>query len=142
MTIFKKSLALLCAIAPLVSFGADATNSPAKPTLDIDSLFTNSVVAKGKGFSITRNQLDTEVIHIKAMYAAQGRQIGPIDAAALDEQVLDSLIGKQLVLAKATPEDRAKGRQEFDKAIEKIKSNAKLTDEQYAQRLNQQLSIL
>jgi parvulin-like peptidyl-prolyl isomerase len=137
-----RTFALLCAIAPLVSFGADATNSPAKPAIDVDTLFTNSVVAKGKGVSITRNQLDTEVIHIKAMYAAQGRQIGPMDSAALDEQVLESLIGKQLVLAKATTEDRAKGKQEFDKAIEKIKANAKLTPEQYDQRLNQQLSIL
>jgi peptidyl-prolyl cis-trans isomerase C len=147
MKSITKFLAVCCAAAPLIAFGASnpdssSSNAPVKPAVDIDSLFTNSVVAKGKGVSVTRNQLDNEVIRVKAMLAAQGRNVGAEDSAAVEDQVLDSLVGKQLVLDKATPEDRAKGKEEFNKAIEKIKSNSKLTEEEYNQRLNQQLRIL
>lgn len=141
-----KFFVVCCAAAPLICLGATndsgTSGSPVKPAMDIDSLFTNSVVAKGKGVSITRNQLDNEVIRVKAMLAAQGRNIGPEDSAAVEEQVLDSLVGKQLVLAKATPADREKGKEEFTKAIEKIKTSSKLTEDEYNQRLNQQLRLL
>jgi parvulin-like peptidyl-prolyl isomerase len=135
-----KSLVLVCAIAPLVAFGATnpGTNAPAKPVVDVDSLFTNSVVAKGKGVYVTRDQLDREVINSKAMFAQRGNPIGQ----DIDDQVLETLIGKQLVLSKATPEDRAKGKEEFNKTIEKIKTANKFNEEQFNQRLNQQLRLL
>lgn len=141
-------LALLVAAAPLAAFavtGDEAAPPPAaaaKPAVDADNLFTNSIVAKGNGVSISRNQLDDEIVRIKAMLAAQGRTPSPEDSASLDEQVLDSLIGKQLVLAKATDADKAKGREDFDKAIQRLKTSQNLTDEQYNQRLARQLSLL
>jgi len=148
MTKFKKALALICTAAPLAALAATpgdagSTNAaPPKPVVDSDSLFANSVVAKGKGVAITRSQLDDEIIRLKAVLAAQGRAPQAEDMSAMEDQVLDSLIGKQLILAKATDADKLKGKEEFDKAILKIKANAKITDEQYEQRLNQQLRLL
>jgi peptidyl-prolyl cis-trans isomerase C len=147
MTNIKKLLVLICAAAPLAAFAATSaesgqTNAVSKPAADGDGLFANSVVAKGKDVSITRSQLDDEIIRLKAVLAAQGRAPQPEEMAGMEDQVLDSLIGKQLILAKATDADRAKGKDDFEKAIQKIKTNAKITDEQYEQRLNQQLRLL
>ena len=148
MTKFKKALALICTAAPLAAFAAtsvDAGSTNAatpKPAVDADSLFANATIAKGKGVAITRSQLDDEIIRLKAVLAAQNRSPQPEEMAAMEDQVLDSLIGKQLLLARATAADTAKGKEEFDKAIQKIKTNAKITDEQYNQRLNQQLLLL
>jgi peptidyl-prolyl cis-trans isomerase C len=147
MTKIKKLLVLICAAAPLATFAATSaesgqTNAAPKPAADGDGLFANSVVAKGKDVSITRSQLDDEIIRLKAVLAAQGRAPQPEEMAGMEDQVLDSLIGKQLILAKATDADRVKGKEDFEKAILKIKTNAKITDEQYEQRLNQQLRLL
>ena len=148
MTKIKKLLVLICAAAPLAAFAVTSgepgqTNAAtAKPPVEADSLFANSTIAKGNGVSITRSQLDDEIIRLKAVLAAQGRSPQPEEMAAMEDQVLDSLIGKQLLLAKATEADRLKGKEDFDKAIQKIKANAKITEEQYNQRLNQQLRLL
>src|ERR1017187_6629223 len=148
MTKIKKLLFLICAAAPLAAFAVTSgepgqTNAAtAKPPVEADSLFANSTIAKGNGVSITRSQLDDEIIRLKAVLAAQGRSPQPQEIAAMEDQVLDSLIGKQLLLAKATEADRLKGKEDFDKAIQKIKANAKITEEQYNQRLNQQLRLL
>ena len=60
MTKITKSLALLCAVAPLATghvIGAD-TNAPAAKPVAAESLFTNTLVAKGAGVSVSRTQLD------------------------------------------------------------------------------------
>ena len=147
MTKITKSLALLCAVAPVAAFaaagGEAGTNTAAaKPAVAAESLFTNTLVAKGKGVSVSRAQLDDEIIRTKAVIAAQGRTISPEEMPMMEEQVLDKLVSQQLVLAKATAADRAKGKEEFDKTILRIKTNAKITDEQYDTRLNQQLRLL
>lgn len=144
MTKMTKSLALLCAVAPLAAFaatsGVTGTNLPA--AVSAESLFTNSLVAKGQGVSVSRTQLDDEIIRTKAMIAAQGRSVPTEEMPMMEEQVLEKLISQQIILAKATATDKAKGREEFEKAILKIKTGAKLTDEQYNTRLNQQLRLL
>ena len=147
MTKITKSLALLCATAPLAAFavtGGDAgANAPAlKPAVAAESLFTNTLVANGKDVSVSRSMLDDEIVRTKAVMAAQNRTISPEEMPVMETQVLDKLISQQLVLAKATSADKAKGKEEFDKTIVKIKTNAKISDEQYNTRLNQQLRLL
>jgi peptidyl-prolyl cis-trans isomerase C len=132
---------LLGVAAPLLAGGATAgqTNAgAASPLANPDTLFTNSVVAKGKGVSVTRAQLDEELIRLKANAAAQGRMLPP----NLEPQVLDGLITRQLVLAKATAADKAKGKEDFYDTLKKIKEAQKLTDEEFDQRLAQQLQLL
>ena len=146
MTKITKSLALLCAAAPLATFAVTSetgTNAPTiKAVVPAESLFNNTLVAKGKDVSVSRTQLDDEIVRTKAVIAAQNRTISPEEMPMMEEQVLDKLVSQQLILVKATSADRAKGKEEFEKTIQKIKTNAKITDEQYNTRLNQQLRLL
>lgn len=135
-------IVLLCS-APLMAFAVTpdkpaGTNAPAKPALSADSLFADSVVAKGKGVEVKRNELDSEVINGKAMYASRGMAA----PAELESQALRGLIIKQLILSKATDADRAKGKTAFQDNLEKLKKNSNLTEDEFKQKLNQQLLVL
>src|SRR4051812_41009746 len=89
---------LLCAIAPMAAFSVtpEPTNSMGKATPSLDALFGDAVVAKGKGVEIKRNDLDSSVVKLKAMYAAR-QQPAPAD---LEQAALKSLIIQQLILSK------------------------------------------
>jgi peptidyl-prolyl cis-trans isomerase C len=132
-----KSLILICAAAPLVIFGAtpDQAKTNSTSAKALDALFADSVVAKGKGVEVKRSELDSELTSTKAMLAAQGRQ-GPPD---LEQQALKSLIVKQLLLNKAGPEDRAKGKEEFLNKLTMLKTNNNLSDEDFDQKISHQL---
>src|SRR2546430_1913143 len=108
MTKITKSLALLCAVAPLISSAADSNAPAIKAVVPAESLFTNNLIAKGKDVSVTRNQLDDEIVRTKAVMAAQNRTISPEEMPILEEQVMDKLVSQQLILNKATAADRAK----------------------------------
>jgi parvulin-like peptidyl-prolyl isomerase len=119
---------------------ATATNS--KPVDVLTSLFGDPVIARGKGVEVKQSQLEGEMVRVKATLAAQGRTVSADDMAGIEAKVLNSLITKQLLLAKATAADKAQGREEFDKIEQQLKTSAKLTDEQFDQRLNQQLKLM
>src|ERR1017187_9301224 len=119
---------------------ATATNS--KPVDVLTSLFGDPVIARGKGVEVKQSQLEAEMVRVKATLAAQGRTVSADDMAGIEAKVLNSLITKQLLLAKATAADKAQGREEFDKIEQQLKTSAKLTDEQFDQRLNQQLKLM
>lgn len=123
---FKKSLVLLCAVAPLLAVHAadEKTTVPVKPTIKASDLFTNSIVAKAKGVSISRSQLDEALIGIKTGAAARGQQIGPDQMAMLERQILQRLIQVQLLNAKATPADKAAGKEQTEKRIADLKTRA------------------
>lgn len=137
---------LLGAVAPLVVMAASSestaqTNTTAaKPTVTTSTLFTNTIVAKGKGVSVTRSELDQELIRIKATLAAQGQPV-PGDSAMVERQVLDGMINKELLLAKTTEADKTKGQEQFEASLQKFKTAARLTDEEFNQKLSQQLRL-
>jgi peptidyl-prolyl cis-trans isomerase C len=124
--------------APLVASGGQTNAPTADAPVNPDNLFTNTIVAKGKGVSVTRNQLDEEIVRIKANAAAQGQMVPP----DLEEQVLNGFINRQLLMAKTTPADKAKGKQDFDATLQKIKTSQKLSDEEFNQKLSQQLRLM
>ena len=102
-----KLFVLLCALAPLAAFSVTpdqpATNAAGKGTTSLDSLFGDTVIAKGKGVEVKRTDLDAAVVKMKSAYAA--RQIpAPTD---LEPQALKNLVIQQLILSKATDADRA-----------------------------------
>ena len=135
-------LALLCVAAPVLTFGATGGESgqtnTAAPALDLTgSPGSDPILAKGKGVEIRRSQLDTEVINIKAAYAARGIA-APAD---LDPQVLDGLVFRKLVLNRATEADQAEGKKKFEEMVANIKTNNDLTDEAFDKKLNQQLLL-
>lgn len=141
-----KLLVLLGAVAPFLLWSASsATAGPTNgaavgAAVTADGLFTNTIVAKGKGVSVSRSELDEELIRIKSLMAAQGRAL-PEDAPAVERQVLDDLISRQLLLSKSTEADKSKAKAQFEASLQKFKTAGKLTDEEFNQRLSQQLRI-
>jgi len=114
--------------AAVAALGADSTgsNAPAstKPAPPGGDLFANDVVAKGKGFEIKRAQLDDAVISLKSTALARGQTIPPDQAAMLDQQVLDRLIQIQILLGKATEDDKTKGQELFKKRFDMVRTRA------------------
>lgn len=134
-----KLFVLLGAAVPLAVFSVTPdmpaqTNSASKPA-SLDSLFGNDMVAKGKGVEVKRAALDDVVVRVKAMYAAQ-RMPPPAD---VEEQALKSLIIKQLIMDKATPADRAKGKADFNERLAKLKESNGMSDEEFGKRIDMQL---
>lgn len=127
--------ALASAIAGAVAQTNTNTTGKARPTLT--DLFGDPVVAKGKGFEIKQSQLDTEIVRSKAPYAAQGQTPPP----GLDAQVLDKMVGMEVLLSRATPDDRAKAKEQFEKSLEAYKADRKLSNEDFAKQLSPQLRI-
>jgi peptidyl-prolyl cis-trans isomerase C len=103
---------------PASTNAAASAGSAFKPT----NLFSNSIVAKGKGVEISRSMLDDEVIRIKSQYSAQGQTMAPDQAANLDGRVLDQLIQIQLLRARATPADKVAGKALAEKRYEEAKT--------------------
>jgi peptidyl-prolyl cis-trans isomerase C len=144
MKALSTSLVLLL-IAAVLSAGAAApdrpaaTNAPApaKPPLRPSELFGNKAVAKGKGFEITRGQLDDEIIRIKSQAAGRGQNIPPEQAALMERQVLEQMLQVQLLRAKATEADQAAGKALAEKRFEEAKT--KLGSEE---ALNRQLKLM
>jgi peptidyl-prolyl cis-trans isomerase C len=134
---------LLGAVAPLLAMAAAApvpeSSTPAAAAPG--ALFTNTIIAKGKDVSITRGALDQEVIRLKGSLAAQGRSLSG-DPAVVERQVLDGLIGKQLLLAKTSQADRAKAKAEFEASLQKYRTNNQFTVEQFNEKIKQQLLVL
>lgn len=97
-------------------------------------LFGDPVIAKGSGFEIKRSQLDSAMISLKAGAAGAGQPLPP-DA---DQRVLKNLITMNVLLSKANDADKAKGKELFTQAVERMKTNSRLSDEEFNERLNRQ----
>ena len=63
-----------------------------------------------QGVEIKRSQLDTEMLNVQQMAAAQRQQIPPDRLMLIEREKLNDLIGFQLLLAKATDADKARAR--------------------------------
>lgn len=94
------------------------------PVTSAAALFGDEILAEGQGVKVTRAQLDEAMIAFKANVAAQGRAIRPDVQDRLETQMLDRLIATQLFLARATDEDKARGREVGEKFLAELKENA------------------
>ena len=138
-------LALACAV-PLAVLGA-TSDQPPRANTDVatavksDNATDSELIAAGKGVTVTRAQIEQLVTNLKANAAAQNQVILPERLNELKRQLLDGLIARQLLLGKATEEDKVKAKVEFLKALHQLKTNAHLTDEQFEKKLAPQLLI-
>jgi peptidyl-prolyl cis-trans isomerase C len=98
-------------------------------------LFGDPVIARGKGIEIKRSQLDSAMVSLRAAAAGRNQPLPP-DA---DRLILRNLINSQVLLAKATDADRARGKQMLQEAIERMKTDAKLSDAEFNERMNVQI---
>jgi len=116
---------------------APTNAAPAKPAVKADDLFPDPVVVKAKGFEIKRSQLDDALIAIKGNLPASGQKMPPNEV--IEQQILDRLIQIQLLMSRATTEDKAKGKTAFEKELQAVKTNMKAAAEEFADKLNRQL---
>lgn len=133
-------LAVLVAASACAQTNPTPTNASTTKTADkLAQLFGDDVITKGKGFEIKRSQLDAAVLTAKGSAAAAGQVIPPADAQRLEKRLLQQLIRIQLLLARATDAERVKAKENFEKAFQKYKDEAKLTDAEFDAKLNPQL---
>ena len=132
MKLMTRSLVLLLAATSLSleSFGATAdqpasTNAAAaKRPIKQSELFGDEVIAKGKGVSVKRGQLDEALISIKSTAVARGQTIPPEQMTRIEQDVLERLVQIQLLLAKANDDDKTKGKETSERRFESIKTRA------------------
>jgi parvulin-like peptidyl-prolyl isomerase len=117
MTRFLPAL-LACALFQLP---APASAAPAD---DSAPLFTDPVVATGKGFQIKRSQVDEAFINYSVSLAANGQSVPDALRATVRSNLLQRLIVNHLLLQMATEDDRLKSRQLADDRLARARSNA------------------
>ncbi len=126
-------------LAAATAFAAQPvqTNKPAEtPSNKLAQLFPDKVVAKGKGFEIKRSKLDEAVSTVKANFVSSGRNVPPSAIPRVEREMLDRLINIELLKARTTDADTAKGKETADKRIAEIK-----TDPETFEKLNRQLKV-
>src|SRR5438445_164274 len=84
----------------------------------------DEVVAKGKGCEVKRSQIDESFITYQANMSARGQTVPEADRERVETQLLDRLIFTQLLMAKATEQDKAKGTETVDKMIADYKAKS------------------
>jgi peptidyl-prolyl cis-trans isomerase C len=87
-------------------------------------LFSDPVVATGKGFEIKRSQLDDAFIDYNANMVASGRTIADQDRPLIRSKLLEHLVINQILLQKATDEDKSTVMKLIDDQIAQARSNA------------------
>jgi peptidyl-prolyl cis-trans isomerase C len=132
------AVALLSAPAGLAATAGPTNSSGASK---ISDLLGDPIVAKGKGVEVKRSQLDAALIGVSAGLKARGQTVTPDQMTNIERQVLNDIISLQLLLDKATPADKTKGQELFDKAIERLKTEGKLTEAEFDEKLATQLRI-
>lgn len=100
-----------------------ATNTPASSLM-----FGDKVLARGKGFEILQSQVDEAVIGFNASLATQGQGIPEGRRGAAEVNLFERLLRVQLLLSKATEEDKAKSSKEGGERAEAFIKELKLTE--------------
>ena len=100
-------------------FTARAASAPTST-----NLFADPVVATGKGFEITRSQVDDAYLNYSASEAAKGGSIPDADRPVVRSRLLDHLIIDHILLQMATPEEKAKTQKLVDDAINEARTNS------------------
>src|SRR5580658_1063137 len=94
--VFAVALTLVCQAYAADAPKAASTNKAASATTS--ALATDEVVARVNGTAIKRKELDTAVQALASQMARRGRNVPPSQTAALEHDVLDELIGRELLL--------------------------------------------
>jgi len=87
-------------------------------------LFSDPVIAKGKGIEIKESDLEEAYIGYKAARAAAGQAMPAYTEPTARQQVLDKLIATKLLFSKATPADKDEGRRMAEKLIAEARTNS------------------
>jgi peptidyl-prolyl cis-trans isomerase C len=112
MKIVFKGASFLGAIAlAFASIHAAEVKKEAAP------LFPDKVVAKGKGVEVKQSQVEEAFVAYKTRMAGRGQTIPEEFRDKVEAQLTEQLVITQLLLARATPADKAKAREATDNVI-------------------------
>lgn len=138
-----KILTLAVATTLVATAASSAATAGAPPTASnkIADLLGDPVIATAKGVEIKRSQLDAEMLNVQAMAAAQRQTIPPEQLGLIEREKLNELVSFQLLLAKATEADKTKGKAQFEKALARLKTDNKLTEAEFSEKLSAQLKM-
>ena len=119
---FLKSQALPAILAcALLQYSATLRANPPDP---VSGLFSDPVVATGKGFEIKRSQVDDAFINYNASVVASGRTIPDAQRENVRSNLLNHLIINKILIQKATADDKALATKQVDDYISQARSNA------------------
>jgi peptidyl-prolyl cis-trans isomerase C len=104
-------------------------------------LFGDQIVARGKGFEIKQSQVDELFISFKANRAAAGQNVPEDMRVQAEADILDRLIATQVLLQRATPEDRKNGLEVAAKFLEEQRKLARSEDSFRRQLLASGMSV-
>jgi peptidyl-prolyl cis-trans isomerase C len=122
MISFAKRLALPATLAlSLLQLPFHARATAADNT---NSLISDPIVATGKGFQIKRSQVDEAYLNYTAAIAARGGSVPETDRSDLRSNLLDHLILNNILLQKATDDDRARTKEQIDQAFAEARAHA------------------
>jgi len=105
--------ALSAADFSLAPPGATPIATPA--TTNKPSFFSDRVVAKGRGFEVTQNEVEEAYIAYRATSAGQGRPLPEAQRPAAERQILERLVHVHLLSQIATDEDKTKAQEATEK---------------------------
>ncbi len=124
---------IIIAIIPLIITPTSNMQAQGTSTAETFSLSTGlgeKVIVKGKGFTITQKELDDTYIRYSMGLASDGQSISPIAAKKLEQDMLEQLILKKIILQNLSQEDKKRGEElaqkEFEHLTNQKNSEAKL----------------
>lgn len=113
-------MAIVLSVAKAGAAAPTITPTMTAPAGGLSDLFTNVIVAKGKGFEITRAQLDNEMIYARSAMTARGQNITPQQMAMIEKQLLQQLIFLRALTVRATDADKTAGKESADKQFNEM----------------------
>ncbi|MCC6234169.1 MAG: peptidylprolyl isomerase [Verrucomicrobiales bacterium] len=84
-----------------------------------------TVLARGKDVEVTQEQLDEAFINLRATLAAQGRSMSEAQRPTIERQLIDKLALTQILLGRASEEDRKRATDKVAKLIDEQKTRAR-----------------
>jgi len=121
MISFPKQLAVPASMALCLLSSTFAVRAAAS---DTSALFSDPVVATGKGFEIKRSQVDDAYLNYTAAIAARGGSVPETDRTEVRSNLLDHLIVNKILEQMATPEERSQTKEQVDGAFADARAHA------------------
>jgi parvulin-like peptidyl-prolyl isomerase len=104
------------------------------PASGADDFAIGPILARGKNFEVRQSQLDDAFIAFRANLAARGQSIAENRREGAEAQLLDRMIVTQLLVSKATPDDRERAKTNAVKFFNDSRKMAD-SDEAFARHL-------
>jgi len=124
---FKVAIRMKCALVLwtgilIVSGWASDAGKPLSQSLR--PLFEDTVLAVGPGFEVMESEVEERFIAYIAMLAAKGETLPELVRLGVKQELLRKIIHTHLLIARATPEDRADAKQVGDEILAQNRKEA------------------